>query len=196
MVLIVGISGFKSAGKNEVANVFTNYGFKMLSLADCLKDVVSVMFSLDRQLLDGTTPESREWREQPLPELQWLAGQGVFKNDLIITPRLVLQRFGTDLFRAGVSENFWLHCLQMKIMKLGPCRGVVIPDVRFLNELEFCNVTIRVQRHIPTLSQLKSMHISETDHLRFKHDYTINNNRTLIDLRFGTEEVLGSILRS
>ena len=195
-MIIVGITGFKSSGKNEVANIFRDHGFRIISMADCLKDMVSATFSLDRQLLEGTTIESREWREYPLRELQWLAGQGVFKNDLIITPRLVLQRFGTDLIRDNVSPNFWLHCLKMRISKLEPCRGVVIPDTRFLNELQFCDVTVRIQRNIPSVSRLKSMHISETDHLRFQHHYTIINDGSLTMLRFRAEEIIGLILNA
>jgi dephospho-CoA kinase len=61
--MIVGICGFAGSGKDTIAKVFEEHGFRIMSFADILKDVVSLMYGLDRDLLSGKTTESRVWRE-------------------------------------------------------------------------------------------------------------------------------------
>lgn len=45
-----------------------------------------------------------------------------------VTPRDLLQRIGTDLFRVHVDEDFWV--------KLAPTQAIIVPDVRFQNEVD------------------------------------------------------------
>ena len=64
--MIIGISGLIGSGKNAVAQSLTeNFGYKQIAFADAVKDSVSSLFGWDREMLEGDTPESREWREQP-----------------------------------------------------------------------------------------------------------------------------------
>ena len=63
--MIIGMCGLIGTGKDTVADILVNnYNFKKLSFADKLKDGVATVFSWDRQMLEGTTDESRKWREQ------------------------------------------------------------------------------------------------------------------------------------
>jgi len=123
---IVGIVGFKSVGKDTVADYLVqHYGFVKLSYASALKDVVSIVFGWDRQMLEGDTPASRAWREQV--DEYWN-----------ISPRQGLQKVGTDLFRQHLDPSIWIKCLHKKIVAIlqsNPQARIVVTDCRFENEI-------------------------------------------------------------
>ena len=50
-----------------------------------------------------------------------------------ITPRLVLQEFGTDCMRKGFYDGVWVSMIKNKLIQ-NPHKNYVIPDVRFPNE--------------------------------------------------------------
>jgi hypothetical protein len=61
---IVVLQGLIGSGKDSTARyLLQKYGGVKMSFASTLKDVVSVLFDWDRNLLEGDTEESREWRE-------------------------------------------------------------------------------------------------------------------------------------
>ena len=63
---IIGIAGLIGSGKDTVANHLINeHNFQRIKFADKLKDGVSAIFDWPRDLLEGDTDESREWRETP-----------------------------------------------------------------------------------------------------------------------------------
>lgn len=128
---IVGISGFIGSGKGTVATRLTEqYGFRKDSFAASLKDACAVMFDWPREMLEGETPESREWREQV--DEWWSVKLGIPN----LTPRLALQLIGTDALRNNFSNAIWFTTLENRIRK-SPDRHVVISDVRFPNEIKF-----------------------------------------------------------
>ncbi len=63
--ILIGVVGFMGSGKDTVADMLIDRGFIKDSFARTLKDAASVLFGWDRQMLDGTTVESRQWRERP-----------------------------------------------------------------------------------------------------------------------------------
>ena len=123
--MIIGICGLIGSGKGTVADVLVDQGFTKVSFADKLKDGVSTIFGWDRNLLEGDTDESRQWREQR--DDFWSA-----ETEMEVTPRLVLQLFGTDCLRNGFHDGVWVSLLK-KHMLDNP-GNYVIPDVRFRNE--------------------------------------------------------------
>jgi hypothetical protein len=127
--MIVALCGLIGAGKDTAADyLIERHSFKKLSFAGALKDAVSVVFNWDRQMLEGSTKESREWRESID---QWWAGR---LNLPHLTPRFVLQYFGTDLFRNHFHNDIWIASLENKL--LSAKGNIVITDCRFKNELE------------------------------------------------------------
>jgi hypothetical protein len=125
--MIVGICGLIGSGKDTIADqLVQNYSFKKLSFADKLKDSLASMFDWDRELLDGKTKESRDWREQEDKFWSKETGQS-------ITPRFVLQKFGTECMREGFYDGIWVSLTKKKILD-NPDVKWVIPDVRFENE--------------------------------------------------------------
>jgi len=124
---IIGICGFIGSGKGTVGDILIeDYGYTKLSYADRLKDTIAVMFDWDRAMMEGDNPQSRKWRETP--DEFWSSELGYE-----VTPRLVMQRVGTDCMRRGFDDQVW--CLFVKKTLLdNSTTNYVIPDVRFFNE--------------------------------------------------------------
>ena len=193
--MIIGICGLIGSGKGTVADVLVDQGFTKVSFADKLKDGVSTIFGWDRAMLEGDTDESRQWREQR--DDFWSA-----ETEMEVTPRLVLQLFGTDCLRNGFHDGVWVSLLK-KHMLDNP-GNYVIPDVRFRNEQnmirELGGEIWRVQRgDIPEwygcamldnttgsdLMEEYDVHPSEYKWIDMnnKFDVTLYNEGTIEDLR-------------
>ena len=126
--MIIGICGFQGSGKDTIADYLQNiYGFKRDSFAATLKDAVAAVFGWDRELLEGRTTESRAWREQVDT---WWADR---LNMPDLTPRLVLQRWGTEVARKSWHDDTWIASLENKLSRAH--NDIVITDVRFPNEI-------------------------------------------------------------
>ena len=130
--MIIGICGLIGSGKGTVADILVeNHNFKKLSFADKLKDGVASVFDWDRDLLEGDTDRSRIWREKT--DQFWTEETG-----FEVTPRLVLQLFGTDCMRNGFFDGIWVSLVKKQILE-NPDTDWVIPDVRFPNEMRMIN---------------------------------------------------------
>ena len=126
--MIVGFVGFIGSGKDTAADYLVNFhGFRRDSFANTLKDAVSAVFGWDRELLEGRSRQSREWREQP--DQWWTHRLG---RD--ITPRLMLQLWGTEVCRQGFHDDIWIASLENMLRQSQD--DIVISDVRFPNEVQ------------------------------------------------------------
>jgi hypothetical protein len=125
---VIGFVGFIGSGKDTAADYFINFhGFRRDSFANSLKDAVSCVFGWDRTLLEGRTAEARAWREQV--DLWW-AGR---LNIPHLTPRWVLQYWGTEVCRGGFHDDIWIASLESRLRSSAD--NIVISDVRFPNEI-------------------------------------------------------------
>ena len=194
--MIVGIIGLIASGKSTIANILVeDYGFIKVSFADTLKDAVAAIFGWPRQLLQGDTEESRQWREQVDDYWSNVMGHPV-------TPRWVLQHIGTDVMRNHFHKNIWVHSLMKKLTD--PNKNYVISDVRFCNEVDVIlaqhGEIWEVQRppmpnwygeKFDDYEDLKrhmelyhpNVHASEWDWRLTKRNQIIRNNSTLDDLK-------------
>lgn len=126
---IIGLNGLIGSGKDTVADhLVIKHGFKRLTFASKLKDAVAELFSLDREKLEGLTKESREWREKPLEF--WTK-----ELNKDVTPRFLLQQFGTECMRRGFYEDIWVSFVKKELLER-PGENFVITDTRFVNEIE------------------------------------------------------------
>jgi hypothetical protein len=192
--MIIGIVGNIGEGKDTVAEYLeTQHNFKRESFAGTLKDAVSAVFGWDRELLEGKTNESREWREQVDP---WWAARLNMPN---LTPRLVLQLWGTEVCRRSFHDDIWIASLENKLRNIDT--NVVISDCRFPNEFATIKnaggIIVRVKRkedpewhfhasgalagNIEDILMLKELGVHESEWAWYglTVDYTIDNTSTL-----------------
>ena len=197
--MIIGICGFQGSGKDTIADYLCNiYGFKRDSFAATLKDAVAAVFGWDRELLEGRTKESRAWREQVDP---WWADRLNMPN---LTPRLVLQLWGTEVARKAFHDDTWIASLENKLARAH--NDIVITDVRFPNEIRAVRdaggIVIRVVRgpepawydmseranngdvEAGRLLPRFAIHPSETAWIGTKFDAVIDNNADGLDPLF------------
>ncbi len=186
--MIIAICGLQGSGKDTVGSYLINkYGFTKLSFAGVLKDIVAIIFGWNREMLEGATKESRDWREEVD---SWWSKKLQIPN---LSPRYVLQYFGTDLFRNHFHPDIWVICVERQLSKYSNC---VITDCRFPNEIEMLRSNgakiIKITRGmLPEWYQLyesdkiiepDGIHPSEYLWIKTKFDYEIENNTTIIDL--------------
>ena len=141
--MIIGICGLIGSGKDTTADYLQNiHQFRRESFAHALKDAVAQVFGWDRDLLEGRTKESRAWREQVDP---WWSERLAMPE---LTPRHVLQVWGTEVARRSFHDDIWIAALENKLRKTTD--DVVISDCRFPNEIKSIRraggIVIRVVR--------------------------------------------------
>jgi hypothetical protein len=195
--VIIGVCGFIGSGKDTVADYLVNFHeFRRESFADTLKDAVSAVFGWDRTLLEGRTKEAREWREEVDP---WWAERLDMPT---LTPRWVLQYWGTEVCRKSFHDDIWIASLENKIRNSKD--DIIVSDVRFPNEVKAIKnqngKMIWVQRgRLPkwydtaleanagsnmAINELKiqKVHASEWAWVGTKFDHTIHNDMKIDDL--------------
>ena len=194
---ITGICGFIGSGKDTAADYLVNFHeFRRDSFAATLKDAVAAVFGWDRELLEGRTKQAREWREQV--DTWWAERLSMPE----LTPRLVLQLWGTEVCRKSFHDDIWIASLEARLRNSKD--NIVISDCRFPNEIKAIKnaggKVIWVQRgelpswHIMAAKanagdpyaaeKLKSLgvHASETAWVGTDFDYILDNNGTVDDL--------------
>lgn len=125
---IIAFCGFIGSGKDTAADYLVNFHqFRRESFASTLKDAAAAVFGWDRVLLEGKTKQAREWREQVDP---WWSAR---LNMPDLTPRWVLQYWGTDVLRMNFHDDIWIASLENKLRTVQD--NVVISDCRFPNEI-------------------------------------------------------------
>ena len=191
--MLIGIVGLIGSGKDTVAqHLADKHGFRKDSFAKSLKDAVAAMFNWDREMLEGSTKESREWRERP--DTFW---SKQFGKD--VTPRWVLQYFGTEVMRGQMYDAIWVDSC------LGRYDGkpTVISDTRFPNEVDQIRAhggkIIRVKKgndpewftnYVEGNVVPKDVHSSEYVWARSEFDIIIENNGSLQDLYAKVDDLI------
>lgn len=202
---LIGVVGFMGSGKDTVADMLIDRGFVKDSFARTLKDSVSVLFGWDRNLLDGTTSESRAWRE--IPDPYWSKET----DNPNFTPRLALQLFGTEAIRDTFAQDFWVSTVVKRWLDNGK-PNTIITDCRFPNEINAIKrnggLVIHVHRGeypdwYPLVSRINRKTHNDSDTIKFQtlllnkelphiseyawagqdFDLELDNNGTLDDLR-------------
>jgi hypothetical protein len=127
--MIIGICGLIGSGKDTAADYLVGFhGFRRDSFAGTLKDAVSAVFGWDRELIEGRTPEARAWREQVDT---WWAERLQMPH---LTPRWILQYWGTEVCREHFHDDIWIAALESRLARRAD--HTVISDVRFPNEIK------------------------------------------------------------
>lgn len=209
---IISITGFKGSGKDTVGALLAqHHGYQTHSFAAPVKQILSVMFDWPLDLLQGVTPQSRQWRETP--DLHWSEIMGK-----PFTPRLAMTMIGTDVVRRRVHPNQWVT-LCARHLSQASC-STVVTDARFVNELEMIKRmgghTVRVVRssepswydHAMLLNQLpkwcrstarcvvpslRKIHSSETDWIGWQFDHVIYNTSDMDYLSHQVDQLVNQL---
>ena len=82
---LIGILGRKRSGKDTAGNyVVENYGYDRYAFADPIKDILKTMFDFsDEQLNNNKEKIDKRWN---------------------VSPRTILQKFGTDICRNELNN--------------------------------------------------------------------------------------------
>ena len=210
--MLISISGLIGSGKDTAADYLcTVHGFKRMSFGASLKDAVSVIFNWDRELLEGSTKHSREWREQVD---EWWATR---LNIPHLTPRWVLQQWGTEVARKAFHDEIWVASVENKLLNVK--EDIVITDCRFSNEISAVKnaggITMRTHRGIDpewveyagVLNQTSdeavkihcreqlekfNVHASEYSSVGLAYDHHLDNNGSIDSLHKQLESIINS----
>jgi hypothetical protein len=204
--MIIGVCGFIGSGKDTIADYLVNFHeFRRESFASTLKDACAAVFGWDRTMLEGRTKQAREWREQVDP---WWAERLGMPN---LTPRWVLQYWGTEVCRKGFHDDIWIASLENKLRNSKD--DVVISDCRFPNEIaaikkaggmvvwvqrgalpDWYNIALSANAGFASdIDKLKKLgiHSSETAWVGTAFDHVLGNNGSIDQLY---EEVKNQVL--
>lgn len=112
---IIGLSGKKRNGKDSAAKFLSSAGYVRYAFADKLKAAAKVIFGFSEEQVNGDLKEviDPRWGE---------------------SPRVVLQKFGTECMRHGYADDVWVRALEAELRDVKSL--VAITDVRFPNEAE------------------------------------------------------------
>ena len=193
--MLIGVVGLIGSGKGTVSDrLEQKHNFRKDSFAKSLKDAVSSMFNWDREMLEGKTDESRAWREKP--DVFWSKR---FGKD--VTPRWVLQYFGTEVMRQGMHDSIWIDSCMARY----DGKPTVIADTRFENEIkiirEMGGSILLVKRgqdpdwftdYVEGNVVPKNVHLSEYAWAKSEYDHLITNDGTLEDLHSKIDDLIVS----
>jgi len=176
--MLIGLVGRKFSGKDTLGlYLIKKYSFTRLAFADSLKNACKIIFGFSDSQINGDLKETIDpfWGH---------------------TPREILQKVGTDLFRnklsdlcKNISSDIWIKNIERQLESIDTT-NIVITDVRFPNEVDFIKkhggITIKITR--PNLIH-NFEHSSENQIDEMVCDYEIINDSTILNLYTKFEEL-------
>lgn len=195
---VILVSGKLQSGKNTFTDILMEEMKKSISIdydyfAKPLKNECKTVFS---NLVDYLNKISLE---NNIPSL-YTNEDSWYENKNEVT-RILLQTYGTDIFRELVDEDWWAKKLKKKILARDE-EVIVVSDVRFKSELRIFEqdndlklIKIRIERDNYTRDNNPiHYHISELDLDDYsKWDFILKNNDTLDALKQNTLILLDGI---
>lgn len=173
MPKLIGFTGLAGSGKTTAANILRDLLSNekrarlvvVKSFAGPLKDCLLTLFDFEYE------------------QLYTMEGKETIDERYGVTPRLIMQRFGTEFIRTTVP-NLWEILMEENIVRCGDSEtGIIIDDVRFEPEADLIRSMGGRVVHIKGRGGIDSDHESEAG-LKIKdQDFTINNKGDMDLLR-------------
>ena len=193
--MIVGLSGYKGAGKDAVADILVrDYGFTKMSFADPIKRMLRTLSPIVGFESQGVYCDCETCTSTIIPvyladlyEEMGLTEAEIKRSEFGDEVRRLWQRFGTDVIRE-MDEDFWIKAAELMIP--AEADRVVFTDVRFENEAEWIYDRLNDRLDGPhTLWRIvrpgqhpTDVHVSEQMVGLLGEEVTILNEGTLEDL--------------
>lgn len=167
---LIAFTGRKGHGKNSAAEPILRirnqktqkFIWTEVNFADKVKDVCHLVFDMDIEELYDPVVKEMKLNKYPFE-----------------TPRSILQRVGTELFRSEWPD-VWTQAWDREASKHS---HVVVTDLRFQNEYDVIRrlwgTVVRIER--PGMSD-SDEHQSETEMIGFQENVLILNDGSLEDL--------------
>lgn len=184
---LIGILGKKRSGKDSSGNyMIAKYNYTRYAFADPIKDIIKIMFDFNTKQLN---------EDKEIIDERWN-----------ISPREILQKFGTDICRNDLkeyipnikldNETLWIKLFRFFYEK-NKDKDIVVTDVRFLDEINIIKSLggkiIKINRN----NVLYDSHSSECNIDNYSKDlidYHIDNNYTYDDLYSQIDTLLNLII--
>jgi len=138
--MIIGLSGKKGSGKNQVAEYFAKIlgrqNVNIIAFADPIKEIAVKYMGVDKNIAWGTQEQKEStytnWRWQDIPTHK-RRNYNITTHHM--TVRQLLQYIGTELFRQNIADDFWVKsCFNQIYNYADKYKYHIITDVRFPNE--------------------------------------------------------------
>lgn len=193
---LIGLCGLIGSGKGTVSDhLMEEHDYIGVSFAETLKDAAACIFGWDREMLEGSTTESRAERE--LKDEWWSERLG-----FDVSPRYMLQFMGTEVMRNNLHSDIWAIATEKRIIEMSrdyPWANFVISDVRFPNEVAMIRrlggQVWHIQRgELPAWfgKNDSSIHESERAWNNERFDLTIHNDKDIAGLKLAIDNQLAS----
>ncbi len=212
--MIVGLSGKYGSGKNTAATILRHQLFewgekncrpiaiKQIALADALKRLVAA--ATGQPITTFTTEEGKKTLHDGtfhdfdfflVTQCKSAEINGRFQECLQLTKAACLQKMtygqllqhiGTDIWRDKYSPHIWREIVK------GQSSGVdflLVTDIKFPDEAEIINYTIRLNRTNRQLSGRDPHHKSETALDDYPFDEIIDNDGSIDNLSFRLQNI-------
>jgi hypothetical protein len=180
--MIIGLTGNKFCGKDTFANyLIKKHNFIRFAFADCLKSVCKDIFLLSEEQVNGKLKE--------VVDPRWG-----------LSPRVIFQRFGTDIFRDNLktffpeiklkSGSIWIERFKI-FYEENKYRNIVITDIRFPDESmivkEVGGIIVKIKRNTGFIDNHKS------ENLFIMSNHLIYNNKSIETFHYKIEKILDKI---
>lgn len=187
---------FANGVKNGSKEDFNNLIKYINGHIDRIKAQIGVLFNLDK-----ITPQATLGLVYGLLDQLKTVDSNWFEDKNMIT-RLLLQAYGTEIFRNRVDEDWWANQFKNKFMK-SDSQITIATDCRFPGEIDIFNelneynvITIRINRDVKNSIDIIN-HPSEIALDRWTSwNYVIENNGTLQDLHDSANVIVQDILNN
>jgi hypothetical protein len=159
-MMLVAITGKRGHGKTTAAQGLERLGFQHMNFADPVREVAQLVYGVPMGVM--LDPKAKE---QPLDYFPYLS------------PREILQKIGTELFRDGIHQDTWIEAFKRRASQFS---HVVCSDCRFPNEAEVVQelggTLIKIVNPLLDRTDTASQHPSETSVELLTPDWVIQNN--------------------
>lgn len=201
MKTVVMFAGKINSGKNLAAetlkNIFEDEGIsaEVMMLAQGVKDGCREDF---KRLADYLNALAKEEREEVgndyLADLLEIKDENWYEKKTPLT-RILLQTYGTEIFRNRVDRNYWTEALAKRILESKSDR-VVVSDMRFPDECDHLknifeeageeiavkSVLVKRSEREESEAEIVDDHASETSLEDYRFDYVLRNDGTKDDM--------------